>query len=211
VYEEENLAYYTFVYAESSQQYEKIIYPSEEILAMRAQKNVTLTEDVALLDSLLDEETMTALDIIELEKDLMLASDGIGLGDAQNLLGDMEDAILDAVCAQTEGGCGVDEIEDDSSLQQLEVPVKSTALADIMLAVRHKMYDYAVTDMVFDDYIWIYTSHNYKVWRAPEIGGAFHGHEEALKDIPGFEDYKLRYVSNITESETGSRHLMSHQ
>jgi hypothetical protein len=210
VYEEENLAYYTFVYAESSQQYEKRIYPSAEILAMRAMKNATLTDDVALLDSLVDQETMTALELIQLEQQLMLASDAIGLGDAQNLLGDMEDAILDAVCVPAEGDCGVDEIEDDASLQTVQVYVKSTALADIMLAVRHKIYDYAVANMVFDDYIWIYTSHNYKVWRAPTIGGAFTGHEEALKDIPGYEDYELRYVSNITESE-GTRHLMSYQ
>jgi hypothetical protein len=211
VYEEENLAYYTFVYAEASQQYEKRIYPSAEVLAMRAQKNTTITDEVALLDSLLGADTITAGDLIQLEKDLMLATDCLGLGDAQNLLGDMEDAIVDSVCDQLEGDCGVNEIEDDAGLRLVEVSVKSTAIADILLAVRHKMYDYAVTDMAFEAYIWIYTSHNYKVWRAPQIGGAFNGHEESLKNVPGFEDYQLRYVSNITESETGTRHLMSHQ
>jgi hypothetical protein len=103
VCEEENLAYYTFVYAEASQHYEKIIFPSEEVLAMRALKNVTIMEKVACLDLLLldDADTITAGDLIQLEKDLMLATDALGLADAQNLLGVLEDAIVVSVCDHT--------------------------------------------------------------------------------------------------------------
>jgi hypothetical protein len=194
VYEEENLAYYTFVYAEASQQYEKRIFPSEEVLAMRALKNNTITEKVASLDLLLldDADTITAGDLFQLEKDLMLATDALGLGDAQNLLGVMEGAIVVSVCEQTAEDVGVNEIEDDASLLLVEVPMKSTAITEMLFAVRHRMYDYAVTDMSLENYVWIYTSHNYKVQRAPKIGGAFNGHEEYVEDVPGYEDYDTR-------------------
>jgi hypothetical protein len=151
-------------------------------------------EKVAGLDLLLldDADTITAGDLIQLEKDLMLATDALGLADAQNLLGVLEDAIVVSVCDHTAEDVGVNEIDDDASLLLVEVPMKSTAIADILLAVRHRMYDYAVTDVVLENYVWIYASHNYKVWRAPKIGGAFNGHEEYFEDVPGYEDYDTR-------------------
>jgi hypothetical protein len=70
----------------------------------------------------------------------MLATDALGLvGDAQNLLGVLEDALVVSVCDQTAEEVGVDEIEDDASLLLVEVPMKSTAIVDILLAVRHRM------------------------------------------------------------------------
>jgi hypothetical protein len=160
------------VYAKASQQYEKRIYPSEEVLAMRAQKNTTITDEVACLDLLLlnDADTIAAGDLIQLEKDLMLATYALGLGDTRNLLGVLEDAIVVSVCDQTAEDVGVNEIEDDASLQLVKVPVKSTAIADSLLAVRHTMHDYAVTDLVIEDYyVCIYTSRNYKIWHAPKL------------------------------------------
>jgi hypothetical protein len=73
-----------------------------------------------------------------------------------------------------------------------KAPPKVTSLSEILWDVRHKMYNYAANNLVVEKYVWIYASHNGKVWTAPQIGEVFNGHKEYLKDVPGYEDYKLR-------------------
>jgi hypothetical protein len=243
VYEEENLAYLTFVYNGENKQYEQMIVPPTQVLELRAQKNATIVEEISALDSLLgdtiivdtsgDEVTaplpdgaapvdaVTINELLQLEADLMGATDTIG--DAQNLIGAIEreieavamgadiSTILDPQTPAEEelaailGATEIPLMAADETTP--EAPPKVTSLSDILRAVRHKMYDYAANNLVVEKYVWIYASHNGKVWTAPQIGGVFNGHEEYLKDVPGYEDYKLRYESNITNADEGARYL----
>jgi hypothetical protein len=242
VYEEENLAYLTFVYNGENEQYEQMIVPPTQVLEIRAQKNVTIVEEISSLDSLLGDtivdtsgdevtaplpdgaapvEAVTINDLLQLEADLMEATDNIG--DAQNLIGAIEKEI-EAVTMGVDISSILDpqtpaEVEQAAILGATEIPLmtadettpeappKATSLSDILRAVRGKMYDYATNNLVVEKYIWIYASHSGKVWVAPQIGGVFNGHEESLKDIPGYEDHKLRYVSNLTKTDEGARYL----
>jgi hypothetical protein len=225
VYEQQNLAYYTFVYNKDSAKYEKAIVSPNQVKTIREAKNSTVAAAITSLDQLLGsavpaeysltgtpateppQESITVQDLIQLEASLMNATTAIG--DAQNLLGNIEQVIASATL-----GANIATIEhptttEQTSLATTEVPLKQSSLEEIMLAVRHKMYDYTTSGMVVEDYIWIYASHNGKIWRAPQIGGTFDGHEEYLQDIPGYEDYKLRYVSNLTKPlGHGARYLL---
>jgi len=198
VYHDENLHYMTFVYDELNSKYTKRIFTPEELVKIEEDRAARASGELGTLDDMLNgSPSLTVEELLTLEADLMEGT--AAMGDAQNLLGDLENALEVATDDGNLASLSEEELNTSLSVEE------GTQVGDILRAVRHKIYDYTSTGFVMDKYIWIYASHNGKVWRAPQVGGTFDGHEEALIDMPGYEDFKLRYTSSKVGTTDGTR------